>query len=73
MPTIAVERAEDIVTGWRSGLALLDAPENPAGALYQAGDYAEADITMTGAPWYTPLHCSRTYDCTRTESDICRP
>jgi hypothetical protein len=68
----SVERTtfDDIVANWRT---LADTPDNPAGPLYQAGDYTEADITMTGDPWYTPLHCSRTYDCTRTETAICVP
>jgi hypothetical protein len=70
MPTFTIERADEIVAGWRTGF---DGSDNPAGQLYQTGDYAEADITMTGNPWYTPLHCSATYDCTRTETEICRP
>jgi hypothetical protein len=45
MSTLELMRAEEIVAAWRSGGAEV---ENPAGALFSAGEHTEADITMTG-------------------------
>lgn len=47
MPTMAPERADEIVNGWLGGTDL-QGWDNPAGPLFVSGKYAEADITMTG-------------------------
>lgn len=65
MPTIAPERAEQIVAGWRSGVAPVDGWENPSGPLYPSGEYAEADITMTGARISGRCGTACTYSRTR--------
>lgn len=54
---------DQIVAGWR---AMTDTTDNPAGPLYRAGDYAEADIAMTGDPWSRPARRAR--DCMTTGS-----
>lgn len=43
MPTVTVDRAEEIIARWRSGLDM-DGWENPAGPLYASGVFAEGDI-----------------------------
>lgn len=68
MPTIAPERAEQIVAAWRGGVEPVDGWENPSGPLYPSGAYAEADITMTGPVWAaatcgTVCSYSRTRQC----------
>jgi hypothetical protein len=46
MPTDTLERAEEIIAGWRRGEDVDG--QNPAGPLFTSGDFAEYEITMTG-------------------------
>jgi hypothetical protein len=48
MTTLELQRAEDVVAGWRSGVEPVDGLDNPAGPLYPSSDDAEQEITMTG-------------------------
>ncbi len=47
MPTVVMERLDEVATAWRRGL---DADEltNPAGPLFSGDEYTEYDITATG-------------------------
>lgn len=44
MPVLAPERAEEVVAAWRRSAEPFDGLDNPAGALYASGKFAEADI-----------------------------
>ncbi len=50
MPTVTMERLDEIATAWRSGL---DADElaNPAGPLFTGDVYTEYDITAMSLPY----------------------
>jgi len=48
MPTPTVERAEEIVAGWRTADLPVAGWDNPAGPLFPSSDYAESEITMAG-------------------------
>jgi hypothetical protein len=65
MMTIAPERAEQVVAGWRAGLVAVDGWENPSGPLYPSGKYAEADITMSCPPESGQCGTACTYSRTR--------
>ncbi len=56
MPTVTMERLDEIATAWRRGL---DADElaNPAGPLFASDAYTEYEITATGGggTWETWL------------------
>ena len=45
MPELTEEQVDRIVDAWRTGKTA-DGWDNPAGPLFAAGDYAEAEITM---------------------------
>jgi hypothetical protein len=49
-----VKAAEDMVAGWRAAAG----PGNPAGDLYAAGAFAEADIIAKQASYTHAGHCS---------------
>jgi len=65
MPTIAPERAEQIVAAWRDSVVPADGWENPSGPLYPSGKYAEADITMTWPGSTAQCGTACTYSATR--------
>ena len=48
MPTLTEEDVERVVASWRGRAEPLDGMESPAGPLFVAGEYAEADLTDTG-------------------------
>jgi len=45
MPNLTDAQVDEIVAAWRTGKEA-DGWENPAGPLFAAGTYAEAEITM---------------------------
>jgi hypothetical protein len=45
MSTLALDRAAEVVAGWRTDD---DSPDNPAGPLFTGGAFTEQEITMTG-------------------------
>lgn len=47
MPTLAPERAEELVTSWLTTTEPFDGIEHPSGPLFADG-YAEYEITLTG-------------------------
>lgn len=49
MQALTLEQAETIVADWRRGRQSADGWESPAGPLFAAGEYAEADLTWSGA------------------------
>jgi hypothetical protein len=58
MPTMTLDRAEEIVLGWRTDDLAIDGWDNPAGALFPSSDYAASEITMTGCPGSRISSCS---------------
>lgn len=54
MPTLAPERADELITSWLDGTEPVDGSDNPAGPLFLSGRYAEYEITMTGGGGAAP-------------------
>lgn len=61
MSTLAPERVDEIVTGWRLGIDD-DTLENPAGPLFDVDGFTEYDITMTGGGGAS-LHTTEILSC----------
>lgn len=66
MHTLTHESAETIAASWRSGAAV----DSPAGPLYTAGKFAEADIAAPGRA-LTRLSCLARSICTAQGSQCC--
>lgn len=45
MSTLVEENVEKIVASWRGGAAPVDGWKSPAGPMFVAGEFAEADLT----------------------------
>ncbi len=50
MPTLAPERAEELVAWWLDDTVALDDVDNPAGPLFLGGKHVQYEITATGGP-----------------------
>jgi hypothetical protein len=66
MQTMTAEAADRIAARWRADA---DA-DNPAGPLYAAGKFAEADIASPGRT-FTRLSCFARTACTAQGSQCC--
>ena len=66
MQTMTPEAADRIAAQWRAGAA----EDNPAGPLYAAGKFAEADIASPGRT-LTRLSCFARTACTAQGSLCC--
>lgn len=66
MYALTPEGAETIAARWRSGAAA----DSPAGPLYAAGKFAEADIAAPGRA-FTALSCFARSICTAQGSQCC--
>jgi hypothetical protein len=68
MPTLTLDRAETIVTGWRTGTAPVDDWKSPAGPLFPSGEYAEADISASITAAISICGTVCTYSCLRSSN-----
>lgn len=66
MYTLTHENAETLAASWRSGAGA----DSPAGPLYTAGRFAEADIAAPGRA-FTRLSCLARSICTAQGSQCC--
>jgi hypothetical protein len=64
--TLTNESAETLAASWRSGAAA----DSPAGPLYTAGKFAEADIAAPGRA-LTRYSCQARTVCTSQGSSCC--
>lgn len=66
MPTLTLDQAETIVTGWRTGFQPVEDWQNPAGPLFPSGQYAEADITAAITTAISICGTECTFSCLRS-------
>lgn len=66
MPTAMLETAEDVISRWRTS----PDGDNPAGPLYAAGAFAEADIVAPDME-VTFARCTGCSTCTASNTHEC--